>query len=146
MGQTFSKSVFDGTKGYQSAQGQKKELTAEEIQNEKFYSNPFPELLLASKPGITVTGIETIDNKEAYIIKDGKKTLYYDTKTGLKIGETQIQEVQGKPMTQTVIYSDYKEVKGVKVPHKTAMNVGIDIELKTSDVKTNEGVSDADYQ
>ncbi|HEX8576944.1 MAG TPA: insulinase family protein [Flavobacterium sp.] len=146
MGQTFSKSVFDGTKGYQSAQGQKKELTAEEIQNEKFYSNPFPELLLASKPGITVTGIETIDNKEAYVIKDGKKTLYYDTKTGLKIGETQTQEVQGKPMTQTVIYSDYKEVKGVKVPHKTAMNVGIDIELKTSDVKTNEGVSDADYQ
>lgn len=146
MGQTFSKSVFDGKKGYQSAQGQKKELTAEEIQNEKFYANPFPELALADKPGVVVTGIETVDNKEAYAVKDDKKTLYYDTKTGLKIGEAQTQEVQGKPLTQLIIFSDYKEVKGVKVPHKTTMNVGIDIELKTSDVKINEGVSDADYQ
>jgi zinc protease len=49
-------------------------------------------------------------------------------------------------MTQTSSFSDYKDVKGVKMPHKIVMNVGIDIELTTTEIKVNEGVSDADFQ
>ena len=42
--------------------------------------------------------------------------------------------------------NEYKEVKGVKVPFKTSLNIGIEIELTVSEVKINEGVSDADFQ
>jgi predicted Zn-dependent peptidase len=146
MGQTLSKEVFDGTKGYESAQGQKEDYSADKIANAKFYSLPFPELTLATKPGITLSGIESIDGKEAYAIKDGKKTLYYDITTGLKLAEANTEEMQGQQMTQVVSFSDYKDVKGVKVPFKTTLNVGIEIELTASDVKINEGVSDADFK
>ena len=146
MGQTFSKEVFDGTKGYESAQGQKTDYDAEKLADVKFYATPFPELTLASKPGITLTGIETIDGKEAYAIKDGKKTLYYDVTSGLKIAQSETDEVQGQQMTQVVTFSDYKDVKGVKFAYKTVLNVGIEIELNATSVKVNEGVTDADFK
>lgn len=146
MGQTLSKEVFDGTKGYESAQGQKQDYDAAKIADAKFYATPFPELTLASKPGITLSGIESIDGKDAYAIKDGKKTLFYDVKTGLKIAESNVEEAQGQQMTQVVTFSDYKDVKGVKVPFKTVLNVGIEIELTASEVKINEGVSETDFK
>jgi hypothetical protein len=37
-------------------------------------------------------------------------------------------------------------VKGVKVPFKSSLNIGMEIELTVSEVKINEGVSDADFQ
>jgi len=146
MGQTLSKDVFDGTKGYESAQGQKTDYDAEKIAEAKFYASPFPELTLASKTGVALTGIETINGKDAYAVKDGKKTLYYDVATGLKLAQSETDEVQGQQMTQVVSFSDYKDVKGVKVPYKTSLNVGIEIELNTTDVKINEGVTDADFK
>lgn len=146
MGQTLSKEVFDGAKGYETAQGQKEDYNADKIASAKFYSLPFPELTLATKPGIALSGIESIDGKDAYAIKDGKKTLYYDVTTGLKLAESNVEEMQGQQMTQVISFSDYKDVKGVKVPFKTTLNVGIEIELTASDVKINEGVSDADFK
>jgi len=146
MGQTLSKDVFDGTKGYESGQGQKTDYDAAKIADVKFYATPFPELTLASKPGVVLTGIESIDGKEAYAVKDGQKTLYYDTTTGFKIAQSETEEVQGKQMTQVITFSDYKDVKGVKVPYKTVLNVGIEIELNTTSVKINEGVTDADFK
>lgn len=146
MGQTLSKEVFDGAKGYETAQGQKEDYDADRIASAKFYSLPFPELTLATKPGITLSGIESIDGKDAYAIKDGKKTLYYDVTTGLKLAESNVEEMQGQQMTQVVSFADYKDVKGVKVPFKTTLNVGIEIELIASDIKINEGVTDADFK
>ena len=39
-------------------------------------------------------------------------------------------------------FSDYKEVKGIKIPYKTTLNIGVELELTTSEVKINEGVTD----
>ena len=146
MGQTLSKEVFDGTKGYESAQGQKTEYNAAKIADAKFDATIFPELNLASKSGVTLSGIESIDGKDAYAIKDGSKTLYYDTTSGLKIAQSETQEVQGQQMTQVITFSDYKDVKGVKIAHKTVLNVGMEIELNATSVKVNEGVTDADFK
>jgi hypothetical protein len=49
-------------------------------------------------------------------------------------------------MTQTTYYSDYKDVKGIKVPHKINMNVGIELDMTVNEVKINEGVTAADFQ
>ena len=79
-------------------------------------------------------------------IKNGKTTLYYDVKTGLKVLTSTTTERAGQKMTSTITYSDYKDVKGVKVPYKVVMSQGRDIEIKVTDVKINEGVTDADFQ
>ena len=38
------------------------------------------------------------------------------------------------------------DVKGVKVPYKTTMDVGMPLEFITQDVKINEGVTDKDFE
>ena len=44
-------------------------------------------------------------------------------------------------------YDNYKEVNGVKFPHTMTQSFGSqEIEIEMSEVKINEGVSDADFQ
>jgi hypothetical protein len=49
-------------------------------------------------------------------------------------------------MNKTNSYLDYREVKGVKVPFNLVQNVGFELNIKMTDVKINEGVSDADFK
>jgi len=49
-------------------------------------------------------------------------------------------------MTVTTAYSDYKDVKGVKIPHAITINQGFELNFIMSDVKVNEGVTDADFK
>ncbi len=73
--------------------------------------------------------------------------MYYDVKTGLKLGKSTVQEAGGQKVTQTISYADYKDVKGIKIPYKTTMSLGPqEIEFVASEVKINEGVTDADFQ
>ncbi len=146
MGQSMKK-VFDGKTGYQSQGAQKMPFEADEVASMKYDANPFPELALMKKEGVVVTGIESINGNEVYALKNGDKMLYYDVKTGLKVQESEEVEVgPGKKMTMVTPFSDYRDVKGVKVPFKTNINIGIEIELTVSEVKINEGVTDADFK
>ena len=106
----------------------------------------FPELQLAIKEGVTLDGIETINGKDAYAIKDGKTTLYYDVTTGLKLADAKTTDQGGKSITQVTNFSDYREVKGVKVPFNIIQNVGFELDIKISDIKINEGVTAADFK
>lgn len=146
MGQSLKKS-FDGKAGFQQQGPQKMPMDAEEVASMKYYANPFPELALIKNDKLKVSAIENINGSEAYIIKDGETMLAYDVKTGLKVQESEEVEVApGQKMTMATPFSDYRDVKGVKVPFKTAINIGIEIELTISEVKINEGVTDADFQ
>lgn len=146
MGQSLSRSVFNGTSGYESGQGQRKEMDAEEIADNKYHSKPFPELTLVNKPGIKLSGIENFNGKDAYVIVDGKKKIFYDVATSLKAGEATTIEVQGQSMVQTLTFDDYKDVSGVKIPYKITINMGMEMVFTVKEVKINEGVSDADFQ
>lgn len=142
----LSKQVIGDTSGYSAAQGQKKDLTPEEFAEKKATATTFEELLLSKKADVTLDGIEPINGSDAYAIKNGKTTLYYDVKTGLKVMSSTTAERNGQKMTSTISYTDYKEVKGIKIPHNIVMSQGRDIEIKVTDVKINEGVTDADFQ
>ncbi|WP_394759980.1 M16 family metallopeptidase, partial [Flavobacterium sp.] len=146
MGMTMMKQMVNDKVGYMEQQGQRKAIEGEKLTEMRASAQPFPELALATKTGVTLLPIQNIDGKDAYGIKDGKKTYFYDVATGLRVGTSEVREANGQTMTQTTNFSDYKEVKGVKMPHKTTMNVGIDIELTTTEIKINEGVADADFQ
>ncbi|WP_246282571.1 insulinase family protein [Flavobacterium agri] len=143
MGMTVMKQVTNEKGAYIEQQGQRKDFSGEDLAAMKESAYPFKELQLMKKADVTLTGIETMNGTDAYAIKSGKSTLYFDTKTGLKVAETKTSE-QG---SQTLNYSDYKDVKGVKLPHKLTMSAGpMEIEFTASDVKVNEGVTDADFQ
>jgi hypothetical protein len=142
----LSKQVIGDKAGYVTSQGQKKEMSADEYAEKKATATTFEELLLAKKADVTIDGIEVMNGVEAYVIKNGKTTLYYDVKTGLKVAEAKIVERGENKMTITTMYNDYKEVKGVKVPFNLIVNQGFELDIKMSEVKINEGVTDADFQ
>ena len=146
MGMTMMKQVVNDKGAYVSQQGQRKDLDGDKLAEAKASAMPFDELKLSLKTGVTLDGIESFNGAEAYVIKDGKSTLYYDVKSGFKIGKAVVQEANGQKMTQITNFGDYKEVKGIKFPFKTSMSFGPqEIEFKTTDVKINEGVTDADF-
>lgn len=136
------KRVVNGNAGYMAQQGQKMDLQGEMLEDMKAGAHPFPELAMATKVGVVLKGIETIDGGDAYAIVDGKTTSYYDVKSGLKVADV-TSTPQGD---STINYKDYRDVKGVKVPFNTIMNVGFELNIKMDEVKVNEGVTDADFK
>jgi zinc protease len=142
----LSKQVVNEKGGYTAAQGQRKEMTAEEFAEEKETAATFDELVLMKSANLVLDGIEPFNGKDAYIVKNGKSTIYYDVTSGLKLAESKTEEQGGQKMTITTNYNDYKEVKGVKFPYSILINQGFEIPFIVSEVKVNEGVTDADFK
>ena len=142
---SLMKQVLNDKGGYVMQQGQRQNIEGATLVEMKAAAVPFEELSLVKKPGLTIESIESVNGKDAYAIKNGKTTLFYDVISGLKLAESKIMEQGGKSSTQTTNYGDYKEVKGVKVPFNIIQNVGFELDIKMSDVKINEGVFDADF-
>lgn len=148
MGNSMSKQVLDGDSGYMVVQGQRKDLSAEEIEKIKEESSAFPELNYLAAGNVSLEGIEPVGDSKAYKLKisDGK-TAYYDMETGLKVQEINTQEVQGQQMTSTLGYGDYQEVSGIKFPFKITQNMGPQtFEFMVKEIKVNEGVDASDFK
>ncbi|MDQ8014678.1 MAG: pitrilysin family protein [Flavobacterium nitrogenifigens] len=139
------KQVVNEKGAYVEQQGQRKNLEGDDLVEMKANAAPFEELQLAKRTDLKVEGIEPINGSDAYVIKDGKTKYYYDVKSGLKTAESKVREQAGKSVEQITNFNDYKEVKGVKVPFNLVQNVGFELDIKMSDIKINEGVSDKDF-
>lgn len=146
MGAVMSKQLITSEKASVTMQGQTQELPAEDAAEMRKAAVPFAELTQLADATLSLTGVEAIDGKDAYAVKAGKTVSYYDVETGLKVATFTTVEQGGQSMVQEAYYKDYQEVKGIKLPFTTVMNVGIEIELKTTEVKVNEGVSEADFK
>ena len=143
---SLMKQVVNEKGAYVEQQGQRKNIEGADLADMKASATPFEELQLTKKSDLVIKGIETFNGNDAYAIQNGKTTLYYDTKTGLKVAEAKTVEQGTNKMTQMTSYADYREVKGVKVPFNIIQNVGFELDIKMSEVKINEGVSDADFE
>lgn len=146
MGMSMMKQVVNEKGGYMMQQGQRMDITGKELTDMREGAVPFEELDMAANKDVTLKGIEAINGNDAYAVKKGTTTYYYDVKSGYKVAEAREEEQGGQKMTQTTYYSDYKDVKGIKVPHKINMNVGIELDMTVNEVKINEGVTAADFQ
>lgn len=139
MGNSMQKIVFDGTKGYMVAQGQKMDLPAEMAS--KFAKNTeiFPELNFAKSADYKLIGSEKVNGEDVYVIKSNDATYYYSMKTGLKVGEIQKQKMGAQEMEIPTFYSDYKDVNGVKLPYimKQTM-MGQELEIKVNSYNVNQ--------
>ena len=147
MGNSMSKQVVDGDKGYMVMQGQRKDLGEDELKKVKEESAPFPELNLLNTD-VALEGVEVIDGKKAYKIKiSDEKTSFYDIETGLKVQDAVSVEAQGQQVNTTFDYTDYKEVSGIKFPFLFIQTMGPQkIDYIVKEIKVNEGVSDVDFE
>jgi zinc protease len=72
---------------------------------------------------------------------------YYSAKTGLKLQEVSVQEAQGQTFKTTIVYSKYQDVGGIMFPFTLSQSLGPQaIEFNVTEIKVNEGVSDADFE
>ena len=147
MGNSMSKQVVDGGEGYMVVQGQRKELSEEEVKKIKEESVPFPELDLLLMD-VTLEGVEVIDGKKTYKIKlSDEKTSFYDIETALKVRDEVNIEANGQPMNTTFDYGDYKDVAGIKFPFTLTQTMGQQsFDFIIQEIKVNEGVSDVDFE
>jgi zinc protease len=145
-GMTVMKMVVTEKGAYANQQGQRKDFEGEKLKEMQAMAYTFPELLLANNKDLVLKGIESVNGSDAYALTIGKKTMMYDVKSGLKVAESVEQEQGGQTMTQVTNFNDYKEVKGIKFPYNVVMNVGMELEFVTQDVKINEGVTAKDFE
>ena len=145
MGQVLSKMVFDGETGYQEAQGRKKEMSADEIAKAKAKNVILEEL--EYKNG-ELLRIEPLDGKKVYVIKHNDTEIFFDVKSGLKVKEVKIVKTpDGKEVRVPTVFSNYKEVNGMKFPFTIGQKMGpMDLNFEVTDIKINEGVSDVDFK
>ena len=143
-GNVMQKIIFDGTKGYQEARGQKKELAGKELEAAKKNISLFSDE--AYRKG-TLDRIEPINGKKAYVIKLDKKEIFYDMESGLKLKEVSTVKGPQGEVKDPVEFSNYKEVNGVKFPYLMVRSMGpMKLNFEVKEIKINEGVSDADFQ
>lgn len=147
-GNSIQKQVLDGNSGYKVIQGQRSELTPEEIETMHMEIAPFPELDYLTADNVILAGLVPIQGKNAYELKVGQdKSIYFDQETGLKVREVTRREVQGQTFTITMDYGDYREVSGIKFPYRLVQQVGPQtFEFTVTDIKVNEGVNASDFK
>jgi len=145
-GMTIMKTVFDGESGYSEQQGQRKDMTPEEVEKTKLTSGVFPELKDASP--FELVAVEATEEGDAYVIQTSeKKKSFYSVETGLKIKDVEIMEQMGRTMESTTKYGDYKPVDGVLFPHKLVQSVGPqNFEMNMNDIMVNQEVPAEKFQ
>ena len=145
MGQTFQKTVFDGEKGYSESRGQRQDLAGEDLEKSKTENSILSDLNY--KEG-KLLRIEPLEGKNMIVLKHGSTEIFYDMESGLKIKSIKIVKTpDGKETKVPTIFSDYKEVNGVKFPHSIGQKMGpMDINFTITEIKINEGVSDEDFK
>lgn len=144
-GQVFQKQVYNGKKGFASSPQKSGEVEGDDLNNLAEQAIMFGELFYAEKGyKVEVKGVESINGNEAYKLlitspKGIKSTEFFDVKSGLKV-----RVVTGEGM---VDLSNYKKVNGVLYPHTSKITAGPQIiDVKTTEVKFNSGVSDAEFE
>ena len=150
MGNSLQKIVFDGTKGYMSAQGQKKDMDEKEIKQYSEEASMHKDMDYLSAPYKTaLKGIEKVDGNDAYLIEVTKPSgdvvmEYFDVATGFKVRTDETEESPEGKSTSTTYFKDYKEgAGGLKYPNAIKQVGGpmgaMEMTLKSVEVNTNVG-------
>lgn len=145
-GQPLQKEVFDGSKGYSMAQGQRVDYNEEQTETAKIQSVPFKEL---NAKNAKLLRMDQVDGKDAYVVSYGNDDteVFYDKESGLMVQQQTTMEMMEQTITSTISFEDYKEVDGVKIPYTFKQTVGPqEIVFKIEDVIINLDVSDDDFK
>lgn len=148
-GNVLSKQVCNGVKAMVKSQMGNKEITGPALQDMLAEATLNAELYL-EKMGITadLKGSEDVDGQPAWKVQmnmpSGKNTVdFYDQKSGLKVKSV---SQQGQ-VSVTTLYSDYRDVDGVKFPFKIKQSAGPQsFDIAVSSVEVNKGIDDSVFE
>ena len=146
---TVMKQNFNGESGFIEQQGQKAPMDAKTLETKKSEKGLFPELYMDAS-SLALESLMTIDGADVYKVKvtKGETVSYrfYDVKTGYLLRTEETAEMQGMSMTTVIDYSNYKEANGIMLPNTMKVATGPQVlSFETTEVKINEGVTDADF-
>jgi len=152
MGQTFSKTVFDGQKGKQSGMQGESMLEGSALEDARLSAYPVQEMGLA-KEGyeIELIGVEEVDGKKAYVIEwvsplGSVSSHYYDADTGLKLQSVSTTQTPQGEMSQTIKIDGYQEVNGMKFPQALSTQMGPqNVEMSVDSIEINTGLADEEF-
>jgi len=143
------KQKFNGLVGYVEQQGQRKDLTDDELKDKKSKYSIIPELHYDMSK-VSLESMTTIDGSDVYKIKvsksDSDSFRYYDAETGLLKRVEATVEVQGQSINSVVDFGNYSPVNEVLFPYSETIKNGPQVlNFNFSNIKVNEGVIDADF-
>ncbi len=149
---------YDGQAGWMGMGGQTREMPASQTGelNSSLFRQSIALLQNFEKPGYTVQalGPAQVEGKatEGVAVSEAASSLqlkiYIDPATNLIVMKHYTAALMGPPTETEEFYSDYRDVKGVKMPFRIvtrqAGKVGAD--MTVTDVKLNPGVPEAWYK
>lgn len=139
------KIVLNGDKGTMTQQGKTQALEGKILESFKNSMGVFPELKYQEEGyQMEVKDIQEINGKKAYRVvvtnpQGFVTTNYYDLDSHLKV---KTDSKQG-----SAVFSDYKEVKGIKIPHaSTTENMGHESKMTATKIDINGTIADSLFQ
>ena len=147
-GQTMSlmKRNFSGEKGYMEQQGQKMQMSEEEIIEAKNVEGIFDELYY-NEDQTELLSINSIDGEDVYkvkVVKNVKTSYrYYAVESGYLMS---IEEEDENKNISSTKYGDYRSVNGIMMPYFMQVNAGgQNLEFNTTEVLVNSELKDSDF-
>jgi hypothetical protein len=145
--------LFDGTKGVESSLLGDRELQGDDLAKLTFQAD-IAAIANLAKHNAAVKYLGTAEvngtstHKVQIVLPAGVAfTQYYDIESGLRMKEEiPITTPQGA-FTQTIEYSNYEEVSGIKFPKLLVQTVGqVKLELTVASIKINTGLKDSIFK
>lgn len=155
MGMEVQRSVYNGGKGYsKNMQTGKKNLEGDELAQAKEQAMLDKEIRM-KELGYTMKliSIEEVNGKDAYKVevtsKDGDVEYdYYEVDSKLKVYSMASSEgPDGEMMSSSSELGDYKEVEGIKFPHKRVIVTGDnEMEFVVSKIEINSKIDSDEFK
>lgn len=150
---TIMKAVFNGSKGYIMQGGPKTDYTEAKIKEMMDDKGVIPQLYYIGPDYKTeYLGSGKIGDEPTYRLKivmpSGRLSIQeYSTKTGLLLRDETTSKEGDQDTPITIDYKNYKKAGNIMMPYEVTQNSGgQEITLVYSDIKINEGASEADFQ
>jgi zinc protease len=141
QGQELNSVVVNGDKAKVVNMGQPQILEGDDASDITSQAVIFEEILFFDENiSLSISGIEIVEGRNAYAIEVSRnqglpEIFYYDVETKLRLRSITYSKSADQVLTQTVDYSNYKEVDGIKWPYIKKISGGgmpmaLTVELK----------------
>ena len=141
---TLSKTTFNGERGYNEAQGQRKDFEEDQLSKSMKTKGIFEELYYTEEQ-LELVSINSINYEDAYKVKvtiDGKVShRYYSVENGLLLSS---EDSDDNNNVVTTNFGDYQTVENIKLPFYTEIP-SQKLEFKTTSAELNKELKDSSF-
>ncbi|MCD9853601.1 hypothetical protein LUD75_02725 [Epilithonimonas sp. JDS] len=136
MGQEMVQ-IFDGEKGYANQMGQKIEFPADQVA--KLKTSKVMDALGLDPAKIKTVEKKQLEGKDYFLLSSDDSKSYFDAKTNL------LFKTESDKGSMTI--NKYADIDGIKFVEEMAIDAGGQhIEMKNSDIKINQPISDDEFK